>query len=85
MTVLLTVRADEISLPNLLILLLSVVLIACAAKLIILTGVRLIILVGECLQMHAVEHDFFLLGRAASLRVLTIIVLQSLFSVNLLL
>ena len=82
---LLTVRADEISLPNLHILLLSAVSIACAAKLIVITEVRLIILVGERLQLHAVEHDLFLLVRAASLRVLTIVVLQSLFSGNLLL
>ena len=77
------VRADKISLPNLHILLLSADLIASTAKLCFLTEVRLIVLVGERLQLHAVEHDLFFLVRAPSLRVITIVVLLCLFGGNL--
>ena len=78
MSSMLTTRTDEISLPNLHILLFSLAPIASTPKLLIVfTKVRLIVLVGERLELHTVEHDLLLLVRAPRLRVLTIIVFLS--------
>ena len=76
----LAVRTDEVSLSNLQILLLPLAasIAGCTVQIIlIVTVVRLIVLVGERLYLHAVEHDLLLFVRTARLRVLAIVVLLS--------